>query len=757
MKAREFIVTGMHCAGCVASVEDRLKQVTGVEEVRVNLDAGRAFVTAQEGVSDRDLIQAVESAGYQAKPAGEVSREAELDEAEIRFRQARRRMLMAWAFTLPIMAWMVPEMLWGVMWPIPLVMHLGFTALAVPVVFWAGGATILSAWTALRHKTTNMDVLISLGAGAAFITGPLNFFWILAGQSSPIADYSGVASMIIAFHLAGRHLEAKARGRASRAIRRLLFLGAKTARVIRNGVEAEVEIQQVQVGDLMAVRPGEKIPTDGIVEEGDSTVDESMATGESRPVLKSPGKEVIGATVNQKGWLLVRATRVGEETFLSQVVRLVREAQASKVPVQEFADRITRRFVPGVVLLALLTLAAWLLIPSLLRDLLGRVSPALAWSDPNLSAVSIALSAAIAVLVISCPCALGLATPTVLTVGIGKGAEAGILIRNGAAMELLRKVGTVVLDKTGTITSGEMELCGIDPASGWSANEVMRWMASAEAHSEHPVGRAIAEEAARRGIALAPCGRFEASLGHGVRCEVEGREVRIGTRAHLRKAAIDPQPMEAQAKRREERGETVVFASVGGSLAGIAGLADQLKEDSQNTCDALQEEGFDLVMITGDNSQVARAVSSRAGIENYLAGVLPGEKRQEIRRIREERAGSSRPLVAMVGDGINDAPALAEADVGIAIGSGTDVAIEAGDIVLLRGELLGILRAVRLSRAMFRKILQNLFWALAYNLVALPLAMLGLLHPVIAEIAMAVSSITVVGNSLLLRRLVLKR
>ncbi|MEN3011099.1 MAG: heavy metal translocating P-type ATPase [Candidatus Bipolaricaulaceae bacterium] len=733
-------IGGMTCAACVAHVEEALRRLPGVVSASANLATEKATVIFIPGlVGLADFKRAVAEAGYEVLEAPAQGVAAEEDEAERKMRQARIRMRVAWAFTVPIILWMLPEMLWGVMWPSHRVFNLGMILLAAPVLFWAGRRTYRSGLSAARHGFANMDTLITLGTGVSFLTGPFSFFF-------PIANYAGVAAMIMAFHLTGRYVEETARGRASQAIRKLLELGAKTARVLRDGIEIEMPIEEVRVGDVMVVRPGEKIPTDGVVLEGESAVDESMATGESMPVHKGPGDEVIGATINQEGLLKVRAIRVGRETFLAQMIRLVEEAQGSKVPIQAFADRVTAVFVPVVLGIALLTFGAWLLFPGTMRALVAAGS-FLPWVNPNLGVITLAIISAVAVLVIACPCALGLATPTALMVASGMGAERGILIRSGEALQTLRDVRMVVFDKTGTLTKGKPEVTAIVPANGVEKREVLRLAASAERGSEHPLGRAIVERAQAEGLALSDPVGFQARRGMGVIATVDGRRVLVGSPRLMEEAEIDLKPLADTLVRLEEEAQTVVVVAADGRALGVLGIADTLKDDAVVAVEELGRMGIRTAMITGDNRRTARAIARRLGIDHVLAEVLPDGKVAEVRRLQEEFG-----TVAFVGDGINDAPALRQANVGIALGTGTDIAIEAGDIVLVRGDLMGVARAVRLSRAAFRKIQQNLFWAFFYNGVMIPLAVIGWMHPVLAEVAMATSSVTVVLNASLLRR-----
>jgi Cu+-exporting ATPase len=753
---RETIVlplSGMTCASCVMHVENALKEVPGVLSVAVNLATERATVTYIPGAVERgQLIEAVRYAGYDVVDMEALASEEE-DEEERKMRVARRRMWIAWAFTIPIVLVMLPEMFFMeqlMMWagPYATVVQVAMIAvmlgLALPVLFWAGRQTYRSGWSSLIHGSANMDVLISMGTLASLLTGPVALVSLLVTGKALIANYAGVSAMIMTFHLTGRYVEASAKGRASQAIRRLLELGAKTARVLVDGVEREVPIEAVQVGDVLIVRPGERVPTDGTIVEGESALDESMVTGESMPVNKRPGDEVIGATINQDGLLKVRATRIGRDTFLAQVIKLVEQAQGTKVPIQAFADKITARFVPVVVGIAVLTLIAWLLFAPTLQQV-GAWS-GLPWVDPTLGRVTLAIFATVAVLVIACPCALGLATPTAIMVGSGMGAQNGILIRSGEAIQTLKDLGVIVFDKTGTLTKGKPEVTDVVALDGTEDN-VLRWAASAEQGSEHPLGRAVVERARAAGLKLSDPANFQVQRGRGVQAEVDGRVVLVGSARFLGEAGLEPTPLAEVQARLEGEAKTVMLAAVDGRLVGAIAVADTLKEDSIAAVAELEHMGIRTVMLTGDNRRTAEAIAKQAGISRVIAEVLPEGKVEEVRRLQGEGQ-----RVGMVGDGINDAPALTQADVGIAIGTGTDIAIEAADITLVRGDLSGIVRAVKLSRATFRKIVQNLFWAFFYNLVMVPLAILGLMHPVLAEIAMATSSITVVSNANLLRR-----
>ncbi len=745
-------IEGMTCAGCTQAVEKALARLPGVKTASVNLATEEAMVALSADLPAAALQKAVEEAGFRVGAIGpsakRIAREDPAERDRTKLAAARRRMILAWVFVVPTMAWMIPKMIFGTAWPSPLLFNFGMLILAAPAVLIAGWPTLRSGAKAAVHRAPTMDTLIGLGAVAAYLTG---FIVVAAelGFGPRLLNFSGVAAMIIAFHLTGRYIEAIAKGRASQAIKRLLSLGAKTARLLRDGVEVEVPIDGVVAGDLMLVRPGEKIPTDGMIEEGSSHVDESIVTGESMPIKRTAGERVIGATVNNEGLLHVRATGVGEETFLAQVIRMVEEAQGSKVPIQEFADRVTAVFVPIVLGITLLTAVAWLVFPTELGQITQAASRFLPWVDPSLSPLSLALFAAIAVLVIACPCALGLATPTALMVGSGVGAQNGILIRSGEAIQTMKGVTTIVFDKTGTITEGRPGVTDLLTPDAEDEDALLRLAASVETGSEHPIGRAIVREAEARGLDLQPVDGFTAIPGKGVRGLVTGKEVLIGTPTLLAEAGISVDRIEDELARIEAESKSVVAVGVvGRGLLGAIAVADRVKPDAAAAIAALRRLGLTPMILTGDNETTARAIARSVGIEQVVARLLPGEKVAEIERLQ-----ANGEVVAMVGDGINDAPALKAANVGVAIGTGTDVAIEAADITLIAGDLSAATKAVKLSRSVFRTIRQNLFWAFFYNVISIPIAMLGLLHPLIGMAAMAFSSINVVTNANRLRRI----
>ncbi len=749
VREASFGISGMSCASCVGRVEKALRKVSGVLYASVNLATGKARVEYLPDVVEvRDLELAVEGAGY-----GMVWEEEEPaeDAREREYAELRSRFLVAAVLTALILVGSLPMML-GFMPPVPMGwLNLGLLALATPVQFWAGRRFYEGAWGALKHGQANMNTLVAVGTSAAYLysaTATLAPGLFASGRADVYFDTS---ALIITLILLGRLLEARARGRTNEAIKRLAGLQAKTARILRNGEEQDIPVEDVEVGDIVVVRPGEKVPVDGRVVSGESAVDEAMITGEPMPVHKRAGDEVIGATINKTGSFKFEATGVGEDMALSQIMRMVEEAQGSKAPIQRLADRVSGVFVPVVMVLAAITFLVWLF--------LGP--------EP---AFTLALLNFVAVLIIACPCAMGLATPTSIMVGTGRGAERGILVKGGEALERAHKLTTVVLDKTGTLTKGEPELTDVVATSGLTENELLRLVASAERGSEHPLGEAIVRAAGERGIELVEARGFDAPTGRGVRAEIEGRSVLVGNRGFMEEAGVSEDGLSPRFGDLSAAGKTPVFVAVDGEPAGLVAVADVVREESKEAVDALRGMGLEVAMLTGDNAWTANAVARELDIDRVLAEVLPEDKEGEVKKLQ---AGGR--VVAMVGDGINDAPALARADVGIAIGTGTDVAMEAADLTLVSGDVRGVARAIRLSRATIRNIKQNLFWAFAYNVFLIPVAAgvlypffaggtvpellrpflgeYGFLNPVLAAAAMALSSVTVLGNALRLRRI----
>ena len=739
----ELIVPGMgsnHCAGIVSKTLQRLE---GVEGLDVNIARHQVRVRVKEGGPDQQqLREAVEGAGYDVASVKAEGDESEQSEQEIEasyLSQARRRLWIAGIPTTLIMLLMLPQMFWQ---PLPGYL-LVVAVLAFPVVFLFGGAaTHKASWRSLKNGTFNMDVLISMGSLPPYLLGLLGFIF-------PMTSFIEMAATIMTFHLLGRYLEALAKGRASQAIKKLINMGAKTARVERDGKEVEVPVKELQPGDILVVRPGDKVPTDGEVIEGESHLDESLATGESLPVYKAVGDSVIGATLNKEGRLRIKATRVGKDTFLSQVVKLIDQAQGARVPIQEFADRMTGRFVPLVIIIALLSLVGWWLFADALRPILFWGEGFLPWVNAETTAPLLGLLAAIAVLVIACPCALGLATPTALMVGSGIGAERGILIRSGEAIQTFKDIKVIVLDKTGTITRGEPRLTELEAAEGVDEDQLLHLAASVEKASEHPIARAIVNAAEEKEMSLASVQSFQSTGARGVSGEVEGCKILIGNYRLLEEAGVQGlASMQETMQQLEARGRTVILLAADGQLQGLLAVADTLKKESFAAIEGMHRMGLRVVMLTGDNRRAAQAVADEVGIDEVYAEVLPEDKVRIVRELQEKYG----QVVAMVGDGINDAAALSQANVGIAIGAGADVAIEAADVTLVKGELTGVVEAMQLSKATFRKIVQNLVWASIYNLAAVPIAALALLHPMIGVIAMTASSLSVIGNSMLLKR-----
>jgi Cu+-exporting ATPase len=740
-------IEGMTCASCVNRIERFLRKTDGVVEASVNLATERATVSFDPGLAGRsDLVKAVEAAGYDVRPepvaqAASESGDAAAVEVEQQDRakaQELRDLGLRALVSIVVAAGIFALMFWPER---PIAMEeLNKLALwpATFIQFWAGGRFYRAAWRALKHRSATMDTLVALGTSAAWVYSVVLTMWphvVMAAGVEPVT-YFDTSALIIGFILAGRWMEARARTRTAGAVRALLSLQARTARLVgADGTEKDIPVDQVQAGDLLRVRPGERVPVDGLVHEGRSSVDESMLTGESMPVGKGPGDEVIGATINTSGSFIFRATRVGAETVLAHIVRMVQEAQGSKAPIQRLADVVSGYFVQIVLVVAALTFGIWMLFGP----------------EPRLT---FALVSAITVLIIACPCAMGLATPTAIMAGTGKGAEAGILIRGGEALEIAHKIRTVVFDKTGTLTMGRPAVAFVVAAPGVTDDELVSAAGSLERGSEHPLGTAVVAEAERRRLASAAVEGFDAVVGRGVVGSIDGERVLVGNRGLLESQGVAVDTLGEVAVQRAENAETPIFVARGGRVLGLITVSDPIRPQAAEAVAALHARGFEVWLVTGDASAVAHAVARQVGIEHVMAEVLPAGKAE---RIAELQAGGRR--VAMVGDGINDAPALAKADLGVAIGTGTDVAIEASDITLVGGDPRLVVSAIDLSRRTLSIIRQNLFWAFAYNVVLIPVAMgvlypfLGiLLDPVFAAGAMALSSVSVVLNSLRLRR-----
>jgi len=744
----ELPITGMTCANCAATVERTLnRKVSGVVQANVNFATERATVEYIPGVASvAAMVRAIEEAGYGVVQA---AAQEQVEDVEAQARRSEiadqtRKFWVGVAFALPLFLLSMARD-FGLLGPwahAPWVNWL-FLALATPVQFYTGWDYYVGSYHALRNRAANMDVLVAMGSSVAYVYSLVLLLFPAEGQHV----YFETSAVIITLIKLGKLLEARAKGQTGEAIRKLMGLRPKTARIVRDGAEMDVPVEEVRVGDMVIVRPGERVPVDGVVFEGHSAVDESMLTGEPLPVDKRPGDEVIGATINKQGLLRFEATRVGAETALAQIIRLVQEAQGSKAPIQRLADRVAGVFVPVVILIALATFAVW-------------------WAiGGDFTAALIRL---VAVLVISCPCALGLATPTSIMVGTGKGAELGILFKNSEALETAHRLRTVVLDKTGTLTRGEPSVTDVvvgDSPSASTRSDLLRLAASAERGSEHPLGQAIVAEAEAQGLLPAPVPgasdlqAFEAVPGKGIRAQVAGHAVLVGKPEWVEAEGVSLGSQVTEVDRLQAEAKTAVAVAVDGEMVGILGVADTLKDSSAEAVAQLHRLGLEVVMLTGDNRRTAEAIAAQVGIDRVVAEVLPADKAAQVKALQSEGR-----LVGMVGDGINDAPALAQADVGIALGTGTDVAMETAGVTLIRGDLRAVSQALALSRATMRTIKQNLFWAFFYNVILIPVAagalylvpwapdMLRQLHPVLAALAMSFSSVTVVSNSLRLRR-----
>jgi Cu+-exporting ATPase len=734
---KTFSVKGMHCASCVATIERSLKKVDGVSDATVNIATEQATVTYNPAkVTAEKLTSAVSNVGYQAFIGEEVRTEDEEKAEKLHDLNALRTKVIV-SLTLGAL------LLWGSFPGLaktsPLFLQNFWVQmlLAVPVQFWAGFEFYRATISSLKHRTANMDTLVTIGTTVAFgysvvVTAAPQLVTNIGIESMPYFD---TAAIIIGLILLGRYFEAKAKAGTSEAIKKLIGLQAKTARVLRDSKEIDIPISEVTIGDVIRVRPGEKIPVDGIIIEGDSSIDESMITGESIPTDKTNGDIVVGATMNKTGTFTFSATKVGQETMLAQIIKLVQEAQGSKAPIQRMADLISSYFVPIVLMLAIVTFAGWYIwgpAPALLLALLNTV----------------------AVLIIACPCAMGLATPTAIMVGTGKGAEHGILIKDAESLETAHKINTIIFDKTGTLTNGRPEVTDVIALDSVTNDELLRLAGTIEKGSEHSLAEAIVKAAEAKQVVLSKIEKFQAIPGHGVEGAIDGKKIIFGNKRLMDKEAVDTKIADDQIAKMETAGKTVMLLATEGKLVGLIAVADIVKQSALEGVDALQKLGIEVVMISGDNKRTADAIGHSLGITRILAEVLPDGKEAEVRKIQAEGK-----VVAMVGDGINDAPALAAADVGIAMGSGTDVAIEAADITLINKDLKSVAAAITLSKKTMRTIRANLFWAFGYNVILIPVAMGALypffhilLNPIFASVAMATSSISVVFNSLLLKR-----
>lgn len=719
----ELSVKGMTCASCSTRVDRALNKLDGVTSANVNLATEKATVHFDPAILNvADIISKVEKTGYEASIVEESSEDKEKEAREKESKKLKILLVVSTLLSMPLLSAMITSML-GVHIAL---LHMPWfqLMLATPVQFVIGFRFYKNSYHSLRSLSPGMDVLVAMGTSAAYLLSVYNGF-INKTLDKPHL-YFEASAMIITLILLGKYLESVAKGKTSEAIKKLMGLRAKTARVIRDGKEVDIPVESVVSGDIVVVRPGEKIPVDGEITQGHSAIDESMITGESIPVEKAIGDSVIGATINKVGAFKFKATKVGKDSVLAQIIKIVEEAQGSKAPIQKLADKVAGVFVPSVLVIALITFIVWYL-------LLGNFN--------------VAIINAVAVLVIACPCALGLATPTAIMVGTGKGAENGILIKGGESLETAYKLSSIVLDKTGTITKGEPQLTDIIAFGEYDEDRLLKIASIAEKHSEHPLGVAIYKAGVDKFSEVEEPDHFEAVPGKGVKAVVNGKTVLVGTRKLKSEFSIEISHAEDRLQELEDSGKTAMLMTIENELVGILAVADTLKENSKAAIDMLKNMGLEVYMVTGDNQRTAKAIADQVGIEHVLSEVLPENKSKEVAKLQEEGK-----VVAMVGDGINDAPALVTADIGIAIGTGTDVAIESSDITLMKGDLKKIVTSIKLSRSTMRKIKQNLFWAFIYNTLGIPFAAIGLLSPVIAGGAMAFSSVSVVTNSLSLKR-----
>ena len=726
---KELVLTGMTCAACSTRIEKGLNKMDGVLQANVNLALEKASVEFNpSAISTKDLIQKVESLGYGAMVKSDENEKEAVDYRQKEIEKQQGKFLFAAILSLPLLWAMAGHFSFtSFLWVPDAFMNPWVQlALATPVQFFIGKQFYVGAYKALKNKSANMDVLVVLGTSAAYFYSIYLSIQTIGSDAHSVGLYFETSAVLITLIILGKLFEAKAKGRSSEAIKKLMGLQAKTATVIRNGEETTIPLEDVVTGDILLVKPGEKVPVDGEVLEGTSALDESMITGESVPIDKTVGDSVIGATINKNGFLKIKATKVGKETALSQIIKIVEEAQGSKAPIQRMADSISGIFVPIVVGIAVITFLIWYF-----------------WADPGNFAS--ALEKLIAVLVIACPCALGLATPTSIMAGSGRAAEYGILFKGGEHLEMTHKVNTVILDKTGTITNGAPVLT--DVLTDHDETEFLSLVGSAEKQSEHPLAQAIVEGIKEKSIELKEVTDFENIPGYGIKANVDGKEILVGTRRLMKKYNVEIDSVLDKMEGLEKKGKTAMLAAVDGNYAGLVAVADTIKETSTSAIKRMKEMGLEVIMITGDNKQTASAIAKQAGVDHVIAEVLPEGKAEEVKKLQAQGK-----KVAMVGDGINDAPALATADIGMAIGTGTDVAMEAADITLIRGDLNSIPDSILMSHKTMRNIKQNLFWALAYNTIGIPIAALGFLAPWLAGAAMAFSSVSVVLNALRLQK-----